>query len=385
MATSFRCRLVKAFEKYIESGAEIAMKKKIQILMMLLAISGVAYIVYRFINRPEDNQVTGVPDARAAWVDVLSRCATTELLGSDVFYFGASNTIGPGSVWRKDSDGSLRLRFDLNELEPDPAKRDVLIQSGNAAACSGQNSRNWNVSLGLPFESQIAGVDGTLAGELRKARTVTVGVTGWSANLLRERAYEQLLKSKPDYGAEFDNDDRFVAENAILVSGFTSVFEFDKSAVGDVQAKVKAGQVELTNGTKLDAAWESGNTLRLTSSKPFYILAAIGQVTKRKDNFVFGKQSQVNAAALRDDREVAQNDLLIRRTLLAKLPDGTRTQVNVHVTDGKVSAVAGNPAQGRQVEMAASDMAQQRATSVSKPAIYAVEVFDGTKKSVRAF
>jgi hypothetical protein len=104
-------------------------------------------LVYRFIHTPDNNPVSGATDARSAWIDVLSKCASTELLGSSVFYFGASNSVGPGSVWRKEGDGSLRLRFDLNELEPDVAKRAALIQEGNTADYSGQTGSKW---LGEP-------------------------------------------------------------------------------------------------------------------------------------------------------------------------------------------------------------------------------------------
>jgi hypothetical protein len=352
------------------------MKKKIWILLMLLVAGSVAYLVYGFINRTEDNPVTGAPDARAAWVDVLSKCATTELLGSDVFYFGASNTIGPGSVWRKDSDGSLRLRFDLNELEPDPAKREAYIQSGNVADCSGQSSRKWQVSLGLPFQSQIAGVDATLAGELRKARDVTVGVTGWSANILREHVYEQLLKAKPEYGDEFIGNDRFVAENAILVIGFTSSFEFDKSAVGDVKGKVSTGQITLSNGTRLHAEWESGNKLRLTSSEPFYILAAIGQVSNQDGRFIFGKAKPVTTAALHDERTIARDDLLRRQMVLARVPTNAKDRIPVQVTNGTVTAVVRDSAEKQQVSQAASKVASetvQLSTGEGSPNVQGVQ------------
>jgi hypothetical protein len=357
------------------------MKKKWRFLILLLVACGVAYLVYRFIRQPEDNPVTGAPDARAAWVDVLSKCATTELLGSEVFYFGASNTIGPGSVWRKDSDGSLRLRFDLNELEPDPVKRAAYIQSGNVADCAGQNNRKWQVSLGLPFESQIAGLDATLAGELRKARTVTVGVTGWSANLLREHAYEQLLKAKPEYGDEFIGDDRFVAENAILVIGFTSSFEFDKSAAGDIQGKVAAGPIKLSNGTKLQAEWESGNKLRLTSSEPFYILAAIGQVSNRGGRFIFGKASQVATVDVVDERGIALNDLLTRQLFVAKLPADAKHDIGVQVTNGIIAGAVKGAAQEQQFKSAASAMAREN----RRQSEYAVEVYDGDKKRMEKF
>ena len=339
------------------------MRKPISVVLVLLVASTITYFVYRFIHSTDGSPETGLPDARSAWINVLSKCASTQFLGSDVFFFGVSNSVGPGSVWRKETDGSLRLRFDLNELESDAAKRAALIEEGNTADCSGQAGTKWSVGLGLPFESQISGLNATLAGELRKARSVTVSVSGWNAGVLREHAYEQLLKIKPEYGDEFVGDDRFVAENAIRVMGFNSSFEFDKSAVGGVKGNLAGGPITLSNGTRLRADWESDTELKLTSSEPFYILAAIGQVSNHDGSFVFGKAAPAAPkAAVGDERVAAQNDIQLRQAILAKLTPDVKTAVAaVQVTNGKV-LVAGqvDPAQQHKVEMAAKAATQER-------------------------
>ena len=72
--------------------------------------------------------------------------------------------------------------------------------------------------------------------------------------MLREHAYEQLVRSKPEYADEFIGDDRFVSENGALVAGFSSSFEFGKNALGDfVQAKLKARPITLSNGTRAES------------------------------------------------------------------------------------------------------------------------------------
>ena len=349
------------------------MRKPISIVLALLVASAVGYLVYRFIHSSDGGPETGAPDARSAWINVLAKCASTQFLGSNVFFFGVSNSVGPGSVWRRESDGSLRLRFDLNELEPDAAKRVALVEQGNTADCSGQAGTKWSIALGLPFESQISGLNATLAGELRKARSVTVGVSSWNADLLRERAYEQLLKVRPEYGDEFIGDDRFVAENAIRVMGFNSSFEFDKSAVGDVKGNLAVGPITLSNGTKLQADWESDTKLKLTSSEPFYILAAISQVSNRDGSFAFGKPAPVPKVAVQDERVAARNDIQLRQAVVAKLtPDVKAAVTAVQVTNGKV-LVAGrvDPTQQHQVEVAAQSAIQERHLP---PAAHPIEV-----------
>jgi hypothetical protein len=338
------------------------MKARLIILVIVLLL--VAYFAYRFVKSNGDDADIGPPDARTAWVEVLSKCATTEFIGSSVFYFGASNTLGPGSVWRKHTDGSLRLRFDLNELESDPTKRAALIQEGNAADCSGQQSRKWSVGLGLPFESQIVGLGANLGTELKKARVVTVGVTAWSADLLRERAYEDLLRTKPQFADEFIEDDRLVAENAIKVRGFTSSFEFEKSIAAELKVELPGGEIILNNGTRLNAAWESATKLRLTSPTPFYILAGVGKLVNTNGRITFKRETSIAPTPASDERELAQHDLNVRMLVRSRLSPSLQNKVAVRVENNDIvlGARVDNAAEEQQIRKAAQATAadQQR-------------------------
>ena len=219
--------------------------------------------------------------AREAWVSVLGKCADTEVIGHDFIFFGLSNEIGPGSVWRKAEDGSFRLRFELSDIEPDAAKRQGLIRTGNTAVCQGGNLSNWSLNAGLPFEGKLTPVSGTFSSELRKAQSVAVGVDVWSIDVLKEVPYEQLLTSlKKPYDSELTKTDRLVIENAVKLSGFKAAFNFSKQIATDLKTKYsdESMSVALRNGPYLDARWTSDTTLTLSSPDPFYMLAAFGRL-----------------------------------------------------------------------------------------------------------
>ncbi len=94
--------------------------------------------------------------AREAWIDVLSKCASSEAL-NNVVYFGPSNKVGPGSVWRK-SDDSLHLRWTLADTEPDEGKLKNLIQEGDIILIKGSQSiRMEKIVKEIMAESQRAG------------------------------------------------------------------------------------------------------------------------------------------------------------------------------------------------------------------------------------
>ena len=99
------------------------MKKPLKIVAITVVAVSIGYAVYRFVHNPE----AGAPDDAPPGGTCSPNAPARRLLGSNVFYFGASNTIGPGSDGAKKSDESLRLRFELSELEPDAVKRSGAI------------------------------------------------------------------------------------------------------------------------------------------------------------------------------------------------------------------------------------------------------------------
>jgi nucleoid-associated protein YgaU len=219
------------------------------------------------------------PDSRDAWKQVLSKCASTDVIGKDIIYFGASNIIGPGSVWRQEPDGSWRLRYVLADLEPDEGRRQSLVIPNNSAGCDSSTSAEWQVKTTLPFEGQATPLSGQLSDDLKKADKITVKIKGWQLDVLKEGPFETLMGAlKAPFSEEFKKPNRVVAENAVRVQGFAATFAFSKQIAADLQAKYQTKSITLKDGAELKVNWASDTQLTLASPDEFYILAGFARV-----------------------------------------------------------------------------------------------------------
>src|SRR5258707_8774194 len=90
-------------------------------------------------------------DASTAWKKILKNCARTDVIGKQSLFFGVSNRIGPGSVWRRADDGSIRLMFELSDAFPKDSDQAKIVKANNISNCFGSSSSKWDVKLGLPF------------------------------------------------------------------------------------------------------------------------------------------------------------------------------------------------------------------------------------------
>jgi hypothetical protein len=225
----------------------------------------------------------GCDDARDAWKKILSKCASTDKIGSDAIFFGASNTIGPGSVWRKKDDGSYVVMFELSDIFPQQGDRDKILHPNNVATCQGTNSSSWEVKGQLPFEGGSTPVSGDLSVDLKKASKTTVTVNGWSTVDLKETPWKAAVNGLPDDNAfkkDVFADNRYLAETAVFVSGLTASFEFSTDLATTLNVKYPNGKTIKIggDGLSLQVNWTSDTTLALTSPGDFYIMAAYSQL-----------------------------------------------------------------------------------------------------------
>jgi hypothetical protein len=239
-------------------------------------------------------------DATSAWKKVLKKCAKSDFIKKQTLFFGLSNTIGPGSVWRFADDKSIRLLFDLADALPNQADRDQVLQLSNIGDCSGDSTSNWNLKLGLPISTGTTPLALDIAAALKRASKVTVSVTGFSVDLLKEVPWEEKVQALgPDspYVKRLHASDGIVASNVLKVAGLKAVFVFGTSLSADVEAKFQdktfvLGEGEdATGGAGSGAAGEpspggatlhadvtTANTITVTSEGPFYMIAAYSRV-----------------------------------------------------------------------------------------------------------
>lgn len=213
-------------------------------------------------------------DVSAAWYEVLKKCVSADQLGSKLVYFGPSNNIGPGALWRKADDGGLFVRYVLRDAIPDEEQRGALIIPGEEANCKGTAKSSWSLKPSLLVETKAAPITGELALDLNRARSVTVAVHNWSLDQIKEGPFETWLRRNPEnaYVLDATRDSRLVLERAVRVLGFSTTLEFSRNDALELKAKYSGpalGTGQL--GIGLGAKWTGDTTLELTSTKNIYI------------------------------------------------------------------------------------------------------------------
>ncbi|HEY6769698.1 MAG TPA: BON domain-containing protein [Candidatus Sulfotelmatobacter sp.] len=288
-------------------------------LLALLAVVAALAIVTVLVLAPWKHQ-----DSRQAWLAVLNKCASTQLIGKDVLYFGASNEIGPGSIWRKSTDGSIRLRYELSDLETDSTKRAALIRENNSVACDGSSASTWDVKLGLPFEGTVTPLSADVSTDLKRADSVTVTVNGWAIDELKEGPFESFIRANNALQDEFSSPDRVVVENAVRIAGFSAAFKFSRSISDELRGKFSGAQLALQDGANLQSQWNNDTTLTIKTPDTFYILAAFGRMSGKAGAEAFSVAKTV--PPLKSERTVALSDMRIRAVAVQKLQEAAASK-----------------------------------------------------------
>lgn len=192
--------------------------------------------------------VAGAADATSTWRKVLKKCAESNLIGKQHFFFGLSNSVGPGSVWTFAPDRSVRLQFELSDAFPAEADRAAMLVLNPQVSCSGDSTSNWNVSLGLPFTTGTTPITADVAGVLGAAKEVTVSVSGYSIDLLKAVPWQSAfdrLGSGNAYRQDLNKPERMVAANAVKIVGFKARFKFKSDLGADIQAKFTGSKLTI--------------------------------------------------------------------------------------------------------------------------------------------
>jgi hypothetical protein len=191
-------------------------------------------------------------DASTAWRKILQKCAKTDLIKNQYIFFGVSNTIGPGSVWRFAEDKSIRLMFELADAFPDTAQQEKLVHLNNVAACTGNSTTGWNLKLTLPFTTGATPLSLDISAVLGQAKKVTVSISGYSVDVLKETDWKegfQSLGKDNAYSKEILQPNRVIAENVVKVKGFKATFDYKTDLSADVKAKYKGVTFTLGNSS----------------------------------------------------------------------------------------------------------------------------------------
>jgi hypothetical protein len=236
------------------------MKKQLVIILLL----------FGFISSGCDSS------AKDAWVKVIKKCAIADTIDeSNLLYFGPSNTIGPGSLWRKDTVGKGYALRIADESLLDNKK--IVNQDESPAHCQGQYATATKLGPKLSFTSALSPVSAQVKTDFERAKLISakVGEIRWYT--IQEKPFEDYIDSLPASSPlkqDINKDNRFVMRRALMISGYSAEIKFDSSVAAELEGKYSGAlPAELVGelGAGINASWRGGTTLVLESKAPFFV------------------------------------------------------------------------------------------------------------------
>ena len=228
---------------------------------------------------------------KKSWQKVLKNCGRTETFGKYSLFFGPSNTIGLGSVWRKTENKGYSPRFELEDLISDSTQRARIIKRGQVTeTCKTLRDVEWTSRSSIPFLGKIFKLDGEVSAQLNKARRTTLSVDNLSLDVIKELPFELAIKNI----TEKDNDNPYVKdlllnENRLLVTkayrltGMEVKLDFDPEVIDSLKSKYPEGaQIKLggENGLDVSFNFKAANQLTLKLPNEVYIVGELARISK---------------------------------------------------------------------------------------------------------
>lgn len=214
--------------------------------------------------------------SKTAWTAVAKDCAVSDLNSSKMLFFGPSNVLGPGSIWREASPsdgGGYRVRWDSTALPPEPK----WSKGGGEFSCQGSKRTSFSGGATASFASDLAPLSADIKADFSKAKNIEVKASMMKWDLLLEGPFEQTVVGLPA-GSPVKQDlakpGRLVLYRALKVSGFEAKLTFDNSTSGELKAKYTGGALKSVNGALgvgMNLKWTSANELELSAPSDFYI------------------------------------------------------------------------------------------------------------------
>lgn len=214
---------------------------------------------------------TQAQDIGTVWKLILRSCAGSEIVGKDVLFFGPSNKIGLGSVWRRTKSEGYNPRFEFSELIPAEETRNRIIKLGETIKhCEGGQDTKWNFKLGLPLVFKILGHTGVET-DFRKAKQAWVIVDTVALDVIKEVPLQEeinnLLKRDPanPYAKALLAPDSLLIIKSFRITGFAVRLDYDPKLLEEMKGKYPEGGSVSVGGDKgLTAAFNYSGDSHLT-------------------------------------------------------------------------------------------------------------------------
>lgn len=243
---------------------------------------------------------TEMPSTKTAWEGIISKCAVaSETIGKNTIYFGPTNGVGPGSVWRETNTNGFNLRrqfieeelrrqFDNNEYDDEVFKSAVV--KGEMASCNGDLTSSWDFNPSLVFSSQLLPIDAELSATLNRGDIVDVKINGWALDYLSEGPYEDLIFSmlpNAPFRRDLNTENRVVVIKAVRIKDLELTLKFNSKNAAEAKATINE---TIGRGNKISPKvalnWKADGNLALVTSGEFYIFGEFGYF--KSDGFGLG-------------------------------------------------------------------------------------------------
>jgi hypothetical protein len=217
------------------------------------------------------------------WMRVLRQCGDLGSLQNDFIYFGVSNSLGPGSVWRQKQDGSWQPRAMLSNLTTNEKALSQILVKGKPASCNGKSSFEWKLSPSLALSSRVSPLNAEISASLNKAKAVTVSIKNWRIDELIEAPFEaEVFKRQVTdiYRREVFNVNHVLMTRGVWVSGMTATLTFSKEDAAQAKASIGKSILGGTASVDLNAKYTADDTITFESGDGFYLIGMPSKFTK---------------------------------------------------------------------------------------------------------
>lgn len=217
--------------------------------------------------------------ARDAWASTFENCGESDVIPADAVYFGPSNPVGPGSVWRRTPSGSLNLRWLPSDLALRPS--DVIVPGKEITLKRVTNSKN-NAHVGLLLRSALSATDPRLDALLANAHDTDVSIRAFQVDQLNEGPFEQAVRSldkTSPFLSDIQRAERFVMVTGVKVTGFEVTAHFSSQNRLDIAYAMQIEQLTSTSlGAALTMNWTDESTLKISTKDAFYIAGELARI-----------------------------------------------------------------------------------------------------------
>jgi len=249
------------------------------------------------------------------WMKVLQACNAGQTFGNETVFFGPSNSIGIGSVWRKTDSKGYNPRFELSDIVIDSTVRKSIIKRGvTTSQCAPNKNNAWESSISVPVLGPIFNLTG-LDLLLHKARKTTISVENLAVDMVKEVPFEQaiaaLAKKDPQnpYILDiFNNPGRLVVTKAYRLTGMSIKLDYDPKDLDSLKTKYPTGgSITLggDKGIKVEFSYKSTTDVTIKLPAEVYIAGEFSRLINGTINLNSGSKPSVQLIKVKLDPQAS--------------------------------------------------------------------------------